>query len=67
MRTDQLLYSAVHSEKVIDHILVSGAIDDATMRTNRFSLMRLHVGQQMLSVFVLGVIEFLRADATFFQ
>ena len=47
LRTDQLFHAAVHRHEVIDHVVVSGAIDDAAMRTNGFSSMRLHVGQKM--------------------
>ena len=64
-RTDQLGHSSVNHQKVVDHLLVSGAIDSAD-RTGRLAIVDLEVVEQMRSVNIVDGVESLEADAARF-
>ena len=62
---DQLADAAVDHEEVVDHLLVSGAVD-AALRARRLPLVDLEVVEQMLPVDVVDDVEVPTADAAGF-
>ena len=64
-RTDQLVHSSMNHQEVVNHFLVSGAIDSAD-RTDRLAIEELEVVEQMRSVNIVDGVESLEADAARF-